>query len=283
MTGALSVSVLNSGYRPIPGGPGWDPAQQATWPARTSTLIAGERDAVLVDAFLTTSEGEELAEWVKRSGKSPSLVLITHGHGDHFFGAGQTLAAFPDARLASVSQVAEEAGAQVVPEGLAVWNSWFEGQFDKNAAVPSALDSGDLDLEGHPLQVSVAGPADGVLGAILHVPEARMVCSGDVLYNNIHMWLWNSTPESRAAWLASMDKIASLNPSTIITGHKDPGAPDDDARRILDQSRNYIEDFEKALNNAGSAQAVIDAMMEKYSTYGNPYTLFAAAWSQFGS
>jgi hypothetical protein len=80
-----------------------------------------------------------------------------------------------------------------------------------------------------------------------------------------------------------MDKIASLNPSTIITGHKDPAAPDDDARRILDQSRNYIEDFEKALINAGSAPEVIDAMMEKYSTYGNPYTLFAAAWSQFGS
>jgi hypothetical protein len=47
-------------------------------------------------------------------------------------------------------------------------------------------------------------------------------------------------------------------------------------------SRNYIEDFDKVLARAGSAPEVIDAMMEKYSTYGNPYTLFAAAWSQFG-
>lgn len=283
MSSSLSVKVLNTGYKPIPGGPGWDPTQQATWPARTSTLIAGHRDAILVDAFITKSEGEELAEWVKQSGKSPSLVFITHGHGDHFFGAGPTLAAFPDARLASMPEIAEEAKWQVSPEGLAVWNSWFAGQFDEKAAVPSALRSGNLEIEGNEVHVSAAGRGDGVVAAILHVPDADLVCSGDVLYNNIHMWLWNSTHESRAAWLASMDAVASLKPKTIITGHKDPAAPDDDARRILDQSRRYIEDFEKAVDIAGSAPGVIDAMMEKYSTYGNPYTLFAAAWSQFAS
>ena len=283
MSGSLSVTVLNSGYKPIPGGPGWDVNQQATWPARTATLIAGNRDAILVDAFLTKSEGVELAEWMKQSGKSPSLVFITHGHGDHFFGAGPTLAAFPDARLATMPEIAEEAGAQVIPEGLAVWNSWFRGQFDENAAVPSALGSGDLAIEGHEVRVSVAGPGDGVLGSILHVPELELVCSGDILYNNIHMWLWNSTPESRSGWLASMDAVALLKPNTIITGHKDPAAPDDDALRILDQSRSYVEDFEKAVNSAGSAPELIESMMEKYSTYGNPYTLFAAAWSQFGS
>jgi hypothetical protein len=35
-------------------------------PARTSTLISGQRDAVLVDALLTTGEGERLAVWRKR-------------------------------------------------------------------------------------------------------------------------------------------------------------------------------------------------------------------------
>ena len=120
-----------------------------------------------------------------------------------------------------------------------------------------------------------------MLGAIVHVPDIATVCSGDVLYNNIHMWLWNSTPDTRAAWLASMDAVASLRPDTIITGHKDPAAPDDNAARILDQSRRYLEDFDQAVARAGSAAEVIDAMMEKYAAYGNPYTLFAAAASQF--
>jgi hypothetical protein len=52
MTKALTVDVFNSGYKPIPSAvPGWDPDRQATWPATTSTLIAGERGAILVDSF----------------------------------------------------------------------------------------------------------------------------------------------------------------------------------------------------------------------------------------
>jgi glyoxylase-like metal-dependent hydrolase (beta-lactamase superfamily II) len=122
-----------------------------------------------------------------------------------------------------------------------------------------------------------------VLATILHVPELAVVCSGDIAYNNIHMWLWRSTPDTRAAWLASLDAIAALQPTTIITGHKDPDAPDSDAARVLNQSRRYIEDFESALARSGSPQELMDAMLVKYPHFGNRYTLFAAAHSQFPS
>ena len=66
MDSSLSIDVFNSGYKPVPGGPGWDDSAPATWPASTSTLISGDRDAVLVDALLTTGQGERLAVWRKR-------------------------------------------------------------------------------------------------------------------------------------------------------------------------------------------------------------------------
>ena len=143
--------------------------------------------------------------------------------------------------------------------------------------------SPEYDLEGHPLQFRTIGGADGALATIVHVPEMRAICSGDIAYNNIHMWLWNSTPDSRQAWLASLDALAALKPSTIITGHKDPGAPDDDAARVLDQSRRYIEDFGQAIATSSTPHAVIDVMLAKYPTYGNRYTLFAAASTQVPS
>jgi len=282
MAGSLSIEVFNSGYKPIPGGPGWDDSTPATWPASTSTLISGDRDAVLVDALLTTSEGERLAAWVRDTGKRPHAIFVTHGHADHFFGAGPVLAAFPGARLmACDQQVVDEARAQTTPKAMASWNNWFAGQLSQSPTVPALASSQESDLEGHPLLFRTIGAADGPLATVVHVPDMRAICSGDIAYNNIHMWLRDSTPGSREAWLASLDAVAALEPSTIITGHKDPDAPDDNAVRVLDQSRRYIEDFGQTVARSGTPLEVIDVMLAKYPAYGNRYTLFAAASSQF--
>ena len=149
--------------------------------------------------------------------------------------------------------------------------------------MPALTSSQEFDLDGHPLLFRTIGAADGALATIVHVPDRQAICSGDIAYNNIHMWLWNSTPQSRQAWLASLDAVAALNPSTIITGHKDPGAPDDNATRVLDQSRRYIEDFGQTLATSSTPREVIDAMLTMYPAHGNRYTLFAAAFSQFPS
>ena len=151
MASSLSIAVFNSGYKPIPGGPGWDDSIPATWPASTSTLISGDRDAVLVDALLTTSEGERLAAWVANTGKQLRAIFVTHGHGDHFFGAGPVLNAFPGARLiACDQQVVDEARGQTTPQAIASWNSRFAGQFPQSPVLPALASSPEFDLEGHP-------------------------------------------------------------------------------------------------------------------------------------
>jgi len=281
---SLSIDIFNSGYKPIPASPGWDNSTPATWPATTSTLIYGEHDAILVDALLTTNEGERLAAWMHTTGKRPQAIFVTHGHADHFFGAGPVLDAFPDAELiACDQQVVEEARGQTSPRAMASWNSRFAGQLPQSPAVPALSSSPEFDLDGHPVLFRTIGGADGALATIVHMPDLQTICSGDIAYNNIHMWLWNSTPDSRKAWLGSLDAVAALKPSTIITGHKDPDAPDDNAIRVLDQSRRYIEDFDQALAMSSTPVEVINAMLAKYPAYGNRYTLFAAAFSQFPS
>jgi glyoxylase-like metal-dependent hydrolase (beta-lactamase superfamily II) len=285
MTGSLSMDVFNSGYKQIPGGPGWDDSTPATWPASTSTLISGGRDALLVDALMTTSEGERLAAWVRNTGKRPQAIFVTHGHADHFFGAGPVLDAFPGAQLmACDQQVVDEARGQTTPGFMAVWNSWFAGQLSQSPVLPALTSSQELDLEGHPVLFRTIGRADaGLLATIVHVPDLQAICSGDIAYNNIHVWLRSSTPDSREAWLASLDAVAALRPATIITGHRDPGAPDDNATRVLDQSRRYIEDFGQTVARSSTPREVIDRMLAKYPAYGNRYTLFAGAFSQFPS
>jgi glyoxylase-like metal-dependent hydrolase (beta-lactamase superfamily II) len=278
----LTVDVFNSGYLPVNGGPGWDPGRTATWPASTATLIAGERDAILVDALMTIDEGHQLVSWIGETGKNLKNIVITHGHGDHFFGAGPVLAAFPDARLLALNTtVIEEARLHLQPEIQQNWIGWFGDQFDREAAVPQPLGSEALAIEEYPVRVLEVGGADGALGTVVHVPDLDTVCAGDAVYNNIHMWLWNSTPASRRAWLATIDAVADLNPATIIAGHKDPDAPDDAAARQLAQSRNYVEAFDAAVAKSASPEDVIADITAAFPNYGNPYTLFVSAHSQY--
>jgi len=60
--------------------------EDLAWVASTVTLIYGERDAVLVDTFLSVQHSQELADWLAESGKHLTTIYITHGHGDHFLG-----------------------------------------------------------------------------------------------------------------------------------------------------------------------------------------------------
>jgi glyoxylase-like metal-dependent hydrolase (beta-lactamase superfamily II) len=63
-----------------------------------TTLISGERDAVLVDPPMTTEQTARVIKWIEASGRTLKHVFITHGHGDHWFGTGPLLARFPTSR-----------------------------------------------------------------------------------------------------------------------------------------------------------------------------------------
>jgi len=49
--------------------------EELMWVANSSTLIYGERDAVLVDTFLTTEQSQTLLDWVVPSGKNLTANL----------------------------------------------------------------------------------------------------------------------------------------------------------------------------------------------------------------
>src|SRR3989440_8528460 len=79
--------------------------KQRPWPPISSTLISGERDAVLVDTPITVEQARALANWVVARGKNLTTIYATHGHGDHFFGTSTVLERFPDARFVARPEV----------------------------------------------------------------------------------------------------------------------------------------------------------------------------------
>ena len=82
------------------------------------------------------------------------------------------------------------------------------------------------------------------------------------------------------AWIETLNEVEKLHPMTIIAGHSDPNAPDNDGSRLLNQTRQYVHDFDKAVATSSSGEEVVSKMKAKYPNLGNPYTLWLAAYTQ---
>jgi hypothetical protein len=95
--------------------------RERPWPPISSTLISGERDAVLVDTPITVEQARALANWVVASGENLTTVYAIHGHGDHFFGASTVLERFPGARFVARPDVIKVMRQQASPETLATF------------------------------------------------------------------------------------------------------------------------------------------------------------------
>ncbi len=55
----------------------------------------------------------------------------------------------------------------------------------------------------------------------------------------------------------------------VVAGHKDPATRDDDPRTILDATRTYIRDFDKAVAESATPEEVIDKMMQLHGERGS--------------
>jgi glyoxylase-like metal-dependent hydrolase (beta-lactamase superfamily II) len=239
------------------------------WSPIASTLIYGQRDAVLVDAPITVEQADAVVDWVVASGKNLTTIYVTHGHGDHFFGASTVLQRFPRARLVATPDVVKMMRQQASPQGLAsFWNPRFPGQISDHLVMAEALTDNVIDLEGHNLVVVPLGHTDTDHTTCLHVPSIGLIVAGDAAYNGVHQWLGESNPQTRREWIAALDTIESLNPRAVIAGHKRPG--NDDSPKIIEETRQYIRDFDRVAETTTTARELYDKMLELYPDRVNP-------------
>jgi glyoxylase-like metal-dependent hydrolase (beta-lactamase superfamily II) len=250
-------------------------AKQRLWSPMSSTLISGKRDAILVDTFITVEQAGALADWVAASGKNLTTIYATHGHGDHFFGATTVLKRFPRARLVATPDVVKIMRQQASPQFLAsFWNARFPGQISDHLVIAEELNGNVIDLEGHDLVTVPLGHTDIENTTCLHVPSIGLVVAGDAAYNGVHLHLAESNPHTRREWIAALDKIEALNPSAVIAGHK--RAENDDSPRIIEETRQYIRNFERLAGITTTARELFDKMLELYPDRINPGALWSS-------
>ena len=249
---------------------------QWTWVPTSATLIFGQRDAVLVDAFLTVEQATKLVEWVAASGKNLTTIYATHGHADHFFGIGALLSCFPNARAMATPDVVKSMRQQASPDYVSsFWGARYPGQIPERLVIAEELEGNVIQLEGHDLVVVEVGHTDTDHTTCLHVPSAGLVVAGDAAYNDVHPYLAESSVETRREWIAALDTIESLKPRAVIAGHKKPEKSD--SPRIIEETRQYIRDFEHLVRMTTKARELYHEMLQLFPNRANPGSLWGSA------
>jgi glyoxylase-like metal-dependent hydrolase (beta-lactamase superfamily II) len=260
-----------SSTRGIPAG-----HESLNWVANKVTLIYGERDAVLVDTFLSADHARELGDWIQASGKNLRTIYVTHAHGDHFFGVGMLEERFPGVRAVATAEVIAGMRHQISPQFMStVWTPRFPGQLPERLSVAAEVQDSGIDLEGHKLLPVRLGYTDTADSTCLHAPSIGLVVAGDAVYNGIHPYLAETTRQTRLQWIAALDTIEALTPTAVIAGHKIPDG--DDSPRHIGATRRYIQDFDRVNEETETADELYERMLQLYPNRVNPGSLWGAA------
>ena len=251
------------------------------WSPITSTLIIGQHDAVLVDPPLTTTQAGEVGDWIAASGRTLRHIYITHGHGDHWFGAIPLLQRFPDVSVLATEGTSKLMAAQNQPQFRAdFWDQVFPGQLPTGEVDVCRVDADGFELEGVRLQPIEVGHTDTDATTILHVPQTGLLVAGDAVYNGVHPYLTESGGVTGIdAWLAALDIAEALRPAAVIAGHKDPRLADDPSQ--IQATRRYLTDARRLIESSDSAESFYAGMLALHPGRINPGALWGAAITLF--
>ena len=271
----VTEQIPQSGRGPLPDG------SIRMWSPITSTLIMGRRGAVLIDPPLTATQAADVGDWIAASGRRLRQIYITHGHGDHWFGAIPLLQRFPGVTVQTTAGTAKIMAAQNDPEFRAeFWDRVLPGQLPAGELDVSIVDEQGFELEGVALVPVEVGHTDTDATTVLHVPDMGLLVAGDVVYNGVHLYLTESDGIAGIdEWLAALHTAEALRPATVIAGHKDPRAFDNPSQ--IQATRRYLTDARRLLESSESADEFYQEMLRLHPGRINPGALWGAAITLF--
>lgn len=201
-------------------------------------LIKGSHDAVLVDAPFTMADAHRVVAMVLDSGRTLTHIFVTHDHPDHFFAMEVIRAAFPDVQIVAHPVVVADIWKSL-PFKVKRWSPMLAANGPVSPTAPTPLAGDTIMLEGRELKVIGPMQGDHAHATALWAPSIKALFPGDLVYNQMYLWLGEHDRAETAAWGKALEQLSALQPAIVVAGHAKPGLPDDASGLAF--SRRYID------------------------------------------
>lgn len=257
------------------------PAGEWGW-SNAGLIVDGEASLLvdtLFDMKLTYDMLAEMKDAAGVAGPDIRTVVNTHANGDHTHGNGccphaeiiaskasaAEMEEFSPVRLAELMKNAPNMGplGQFLIEIFSPFD--FEGVEER---LPTKTFSGQLDLKvgDRAVELIEVGPAHTAGDVLVHVPDARTVYTGDILFVDSTPIIW-AGPVSN--WIRACQRIIDMDADVIVPGHG-PITDNHGVRRVQEYLEYIDREARKRFDAGLSARdAAHDIALGDFSSWGD--------------
>lgn len=257
-----------------------------SWGWNNAGLVVDGEESLLVDTLfdevLTREMLAEMRAQVGRKGREMDYLVNTHANGDHTFGnrlvegaqiiaskrAAEEMGEFPPEMLAELMRAAPQMGL------LGEYLTACFGAFDFEGiplTEPTRTFSDELTLEVGDKQVRLVevGPAHTAGDILVHVPDDRVIYTGDILFIEGTPVIWAGPVGN---WIRACNYIMSLEVEAIVPGHG-PITDKQGVRRVRDYL-TYLDTearlrFDAGLSAGEAVAEIADAGLGEFASWSD--------------
>jgi glyoxylase-like metal-dependent hydrolase (beta-lactamase superfamily II) len=222
-------------------------------------LIETAHSVVAIDATLLDSTSKALREKLVALGKPLKVVLITHGHPDHYNGITNLVAG------EKVDVVATAGTDRVIRESDAakekLWSPVFGAEWPKQRTFPNRIlpDGGSLEIDGVKFTVHDLGHGESHSDSywLMEGGGSKVAFIGDVVLNQVHAYV---TDGHTAAWLKNIDRLERELRGTVrlYPGHGEAGGIE-----LLEWERGYLTEYRNTVRALARGKSTLTDEQKK--------------------
>lgn len=232
----------------------------------TSTIIYGEKEAMLVDAQFTIANAHRLVADLIELKRDLTTIFLTHLHPDHYLGLEVIKAVFPEAKVIAYQKTADDIN-DAYNFKIDYWGNTVLKSNGANIKYEiEKVTNPTLFLEGQEIQILGLMCGDCIDIAPLWIPSTRTLIASDLVFADCHVWIADMRSQELVdRWFDTLAQLEALKPDVVVPGHSSQALTL--APAAISFTRQYIQDFFRLFEQTANAGELRGEMERLYPNY----------------